>query len=147
MSSQESYSIHCVSEDWRRVLAKLHEASNLSLENISDQQIIITSHSGTLKVSRLFPETGGKFGAIYVGLINKVKRIDSSAIFKRQEVIDNLKNTKMILGCVASPQFKDSDERFELIFSLAQILDGTVFDGFTLLSPNGEVIISLDGST
>ncbi len=143
----ESYSIHCTSKDWQRVLKKLDEMSGWKYKSISNQQILATSHSGTLKISSLFAEVGGKYGFIYAGLINKVQRINPSVVFERKSLIEQLKNTHMIIGCVASPEFKDLDERFSFIFTLASILNGIVFDGFTLLSSTGEIIISLDGST
>lgn len=144
--SEESYSIYCISESWDHVLVKVNEMPNWTCNTQSGRHLQVTTPDGDIRISGLLPEIGGKFGPVYVGVINRARRIATDQISLRDSLVQSLKSTNMIIGCVMHPEMIDDDTRFNLILSLAEVLNGVVFDTFTFISSKGEVILSLDGT-
>ena len=144
--SEEAYSIYCISEDWERVIAKVNEMPNWLCDMQSGRHMQVTTPGGNIRISALLPEIGGKFGPVYVGTMNRARSIVTDQVSLRDSLVRSLKSTNMIIGCVLQPEMVDNDTRFNFIFSLAEILNGVVFDTFTFISSKGEVILSLDGT-
>lgn len=143
--SDEAYTIFCISVNWDRIVAKLYDMPSWRWNVVAERQIHAVTPDGDIKVTALLPEVGGKFGPIYAGTVNQAKRINTDNQVTKDELIKLLKSTKMLVGCIMNPEMSDEDVRFNFVLSLARILDGVVFDTFTFISSNGEVILSLDG--
>lgn len=144
MTNQESYTAYCTIADWQIVLSIACEMPDWQISPAESMQIDIITLDGNLKVTALLPEIGGKFGPIYAGTINRVKRVSPCDQKIKHDLIEKLKGTNFIIGFVASPEFSDNDSRFEYIFSVANQLSGIIFDSFTFVSQDKSIILSLE---
>ena len=147
--TEEHMTIYCQTDSFSLVKDILSTENTWSIKNQNDSQITVSTPFGDLKITALFPEVGvGKFGNVYGGTINSIRKIPKSEKFDQQKLFDQIVDTAMILGCVVNPQFGDaSDNRFSMIFKLANDLSGIVFDGFSFLEKSGALIVTMSGQT
>lgn len=96
----ENFTIHCESPDFPLVERELSSAGGWTIHENSESYISASCSDGGIVVKAVWPEVGGRFGSIYAGTINRVKRIPRFDGLGIQSLQDNLKNTKMILSFV-----------------------------------------------
>lgn len=142
----ESMTIYCALPDFEGVAQVVMSKPGWVLLRRESAHIHLRSPEGEMSVNALFPVVGGRFGRVYMGALNAIRRIPGMDRSMRDQLYDDVKRAEMILGCVVEPDFLERDERFDAIFEIAQLCRGVVFDGFTFLTDNGEVIATLNGS-
>lgn len=141
----ESMTIYCALPNFEEIAQMVMSKPGWVLLQREVAHIHLRSPEGEMKVHALFPVVGGKFGRVYMGTLNAIRRIPGMDQSMRDRLYDDVKRAEMILGCVVEPDFLERDARFDAVFEIAQLCQGVVFDGFTFLTDNGEVIATLNG--
>lgn len=142
----EAMTIYCASPDFEAVVQTKTARPAWTLLRRETNHIQMRSPEGMMSVNALFPAIGGEFGRVYMGALNTIGRIPGLEQSVRDRLYDDVKRAGMILGCVVDPDFLEQDERFDVVFEIAHLCRGVVFDGFAFLTHNGEVIATLNGN-
>jgi hypothetical protein len=147
MTMPEYMTIYCQLADFSPIVSLISSQVGWRVLTQTATTVAAATPSGSLTVNALFPGVGSKFGRIFMGTLAQVKRIPLTNADGRNALLDAIKATYMILGCVIDPPFRQSDERFTFVFAIARQNNGVVFDGFTFLNAAGEIITDLEGKT
>jgi hypothetical protein len=141
----EYFTIYCQIPNKDSVFETIQNSGFQILEH-NEQSIEVQSDSGTMKVNFLFPEVGGKYGRVYAGTLTRAKSIKTEFQNQKDILCEALRKTNMILGMVFDPELSDDENRFRAIFEISKTVSGIVFDGFTFLNSDVQILLNLDGN-
>ena len=93
--------------------------------------IIVQAETGTLELYfDEYREGGDDFSSLILGTRNYFNVIETT----HQEIKDNLLRSitkcKAAIGVGAEPPFTEMDERLDIVFGIAEMLDGIIFNKF-----------------
>lgn len=127
---------------------KKHAAGQLEIKGSETvwEQIILRHGGSKLILNNLFrKEPGDSFSKLILGTHNFFHNINTFAFTQKEFVLRQVGNCQMALGMVGEPEFEEEAGHFDLIFGLADELDGMIFNGAEMLNSQGKTILSTDG--
>ena len=102
------------------------------------------SKSGKLTIfTKVREKPGDEFSGMILGLANYAR--NSEAKQATEEVKEKVEGfifaVNIALGVIAEPEFTQTDERLDIVFGLAEKLNGLIYNGDMLLDYNGARVI------
>ena len=122
-------------------VAKTAAGAQVSVGNKIGDKITVRSKTGALVINTQQKQfNGDEFSAMILGMYNLAEdsQDGEEKIEKTQEFI---LNCKFALGIIANPAFSQTDERLDIVFNLAEKLNGLIFNGRRLLNYQGETVM------
>jgi hypothetical protein len=137
---------------YERPLQRLRASCNSRLEVIGYekewQKLIVRDGSSTLTFSslrRVAP--GDQFSKLILGASTFFRRVETSAIKNKDHILKAISGSKMILGIVAEPKMMQEYGHFDLVFDIAEELEGIIFNGGGILNAQGLLILDGQGNS
>lgn len=126
-------------EEIARVL-NLHFPSSNSA--VGDSLMAHGNNGSLCLTQKAFHEPGDGFCRMILGIRAFIKCIDSADPSMQQMVVKHLDLSDVAIGVVAEPSF-DADERYhDVVFAIAKVLDGLVFNGQEILNADGMTLVT-----
>jgi hypothetical protein len=116
----------------------VEEASSLTMRG----------RGGSLRISsKKFEHEGDEFSSLVLSSYFHFDQIKTAAHSAKAKLLAHIEDSKCILGIVADPAF-DSDERFnQVVFSIAKLYNGVVFNGYEALDQDGILLLDNEGKS
>jgi len=117
--------------------------------NGNESLLVKGKHGETIRFNLLLNRyPGDKFSEIAFSAVAFFRNLETSAVQAKHEVIKRIGEMSMVFGVVIEPDFLgDDDWRWGALFSVAESADAVVFDGFSVVASNGDLILNLEGKT
>jgi hypothetical protein len=132
-------------------------AKNMQLEETGKgktwSQLALRHGSTVLTINRSvfvgpgFAGPGRQFNKTVVGAGNFFKDAPIKDKDVRQGILDHIYGTAVILGCSADPAFSPELGHYKLLFGIAKITSGLIFDGQGMLDAHGELVLDKFGQS
>ena len=148
----DNCTIFCLTNNLEQITALASKNASGKVEIINEGQtwekIVVTNDKHQITLSNLFrKEPGDKFSKLILSTHNYFRNIETTADTQKQLVLNHVSNTETIIGVIGEPIFSESDKHFELIFDIAKVSNGIIFNGKEMLDDDGYVILKDDGTT
>jgi len=88
-----------------------------------------------------------EFNQINMGTGNFFKDVRVKSKETRQKVLDQIYNSEVIVGCVGEPELSKELGHYRLLFGIAGVSRGMIFDGQGMLDPHGKLVLDKFGHT
>jgi len=85
-------------------------------------------------------EPGDEFSRLILGTHNFFRTLETDSPQKKK-ILDFLLSCQWAVGAVAEPEFNTEDERLDIIFAVAELLDGMIFNGSEMITSEGQPIL------
>ena len=142
----ENCTIYCKNKNLAEVarLVRGHFPSSVA-NPANDEWESMVAHGtdGSIRISaKWLHERGDEFCRLLLSTGAYIDGLVSNTPAKRKEVMSHVIASQVVFGVVVEPEF-DSDERYnEVVFSIANELDGIIFNGHEMLDANGETLVA-----
>lgn len=124
-------------------LLKKTEAGEFLLENETAK---LKTAAGNLRITlRKSARPGDEFSHLLLGTHNFFNQIETENAETQQNLANFILSCRTAVGIVAEPAFTEEDTRLDLVFEIAELLDGIIFNGSEMLNQRGELILGADG--
>ena len=94
-----------------------------------------------------FAGPGRQFNKTILGTGNFFKDVPIKKKDVRQGVLDHIYGTEVILGCTGEPSFAVDLGHYKLIFGIANVMGGLIFDGQGMLDAHGKLVLDKIGQS
>ena len=99
-----------------------------------------------LTLSSLVQEQpGDKFSKLILSMHNFFCTVETAAASNQSNVLAHIANAKMLIGIVAEPDFVEDDDRLDSLWTIAESVNGLIFNGDSMLDLRGQRILSRNG--
>lgn len=93
-------------------------------------------------------EPGDSFSKLKLGAFDYFSRIATQHQSAKATALCRIESFETAIGVVLEPDATDQDDwRFDLIFSVAEISEGLIFNGSDLMDWTGRLLLGSDGSS
>ncbi len=142
--------IFCKNDEPSKVLKLIKKSLKpfSSIQNLSKwESVPIRTGASNIKLSRqIFTEAGDKFSKIILTTHNRFRMINTSANQAQKLILDYLDACELAIGVVSEPSFDEESGHFDLIFEIANNLNGIIFNGSGMLDGDGNIIRDIEGN-
>lgn len=137
--------------DIREALVGIASAVEFNEETrLEGSSVLVTGPKGdTIRFNLLRSRMpGDRFSRIAFSALAYFRDLDTRHSYAREEVIRRIGEMEMVIGVLIEPGFSgDQDWRWNALFLVAGSAEAMIFDGFSMVAPNGDLILNLDGET
>lgn len=106
-------------------------------------QIVVQDGPAVLTLRPLQRSAGGdRLSKILLGTINYFRQAPGPED-RRRRVLEAVSRCQMIVGARAVPDYTDG--HLDLIFAVARVVDGLIFNGLEMLNFEGRTVLANDG--
>jgi hypothetical protein len=119
---------------WRLEISKLR----MTVKS-PDKTLVLTS------LRRVRP--GDEFSRLKLSLFGFFDRIKTPHKFLKKKLLNDISLVDLLIGVVAHPDAEGPDPRFDVIFAVAQSVDGMIFNGDAMLNSDGQIIVGSSGES
>lgn len=106
-------------------------------------QIVVRDGPAVLTLRSLQRSDGGdKLSRILLGTINHFRQVPGPED-RRRRVLEAVSRCRMIVGVRVVPGYTDG--HLDLIFAVARVVDGLIFNGQEMLDSDGRTVLANDG--
>ena len=142
-SPRETY--HSINSIWDNLS---YSEPNVEVSENELGGITLQTETGTLELYfDEYREGGDDFSSLILGTRNYFNVIETT----HQEIKDNLLRSitkcKAAIGVGAEPPFTEMDERLDIVFGIAEMLDGIIFNNSEMLDKKGSLILDKTGNS
>jgi hypothetical protein len=82
-----------------------------------------------------------------LGAHNYFRQIETENAGTQKNLADFILGCQSAVGIVAEPEFSGEDERLDIVFEIAERLDGVIFNGADMIDKKGRLILGGDGES
>jgi hypothetical protein len=148
----DNCTIICADADYQAAFNSLRAVSPLPLAIEGNQdawsRIEIRSPTSSIAFTSLVRKAPmDPFSKLNLSLSNFFRRIETPHEELRQKIVAHINNATLMIVVVAEPEFSEQDLHPEFIYSLAQTLNGMVFDGDAMHDDEGEILLDQRGES
>jgi hypothetical protein len=146
----QSCTIYSRKNEWENIAGILRDAGVENSDNDSESSDNgnIKNSDGTLRLSlRKSFQAGDDFSRMLLGTHNFFSQVETENTQAQNELLNFILSCETAVGIVAEPEFKEEDKRLDIVFAIAELLDGYIFNGSEMLDKNGELVLSAEGES
>ncbi len=127
-----------------------YQGGHLEIKNAKGHWTTLTLITGESQIvfSSLWQQKpGDEFSRLILGTHNYFRMIGTQNKRLQNQLLHTIAATNMVIGVKAIPDFDESVGHFDLIFAIAETLDGMIFNGNGMIDYEGKMILDADGTT
>ncbi len=113
--------------------------------------ITLNNASGVLVLTKTrfvragFQGAPGAFNRVILGACTFFRHVRVRPKQIREDLLRRISETKLLIGCVATPAFSADLGHYDLVFAIARAMNGMIFDGQGMIDARGTLILDKSG--
>lgn len=122
--------------------------SEVSLRENESGGVILKTISGRLELSlKKYEQSGDDFSHLILGTHNYFNQVETKYEKAKNNLLNSISQSKIAIGVGAEPSFTETDERLDIVFGIAEMLDGVIFNGSEMIDKDGQLILDKSGDS
>ena len=149
---KQSCTIYSQKENYRNISSiwedLSYDESEIRLEDNESGIVTCKTASGNLELCfKEYKESADEFSHLILGTHNYFNQTETTNEKIKDNLLNFISRCRIAIGVGAEPSFTETDERLDIVFGIAELLDGIIFNGSEMIDKNGQLILDQSGNS
>jgi len=148
----DACTIYSTTVDYNKVREIIEAISSRPIKIIGDAgkwlEIEVNGKSKiTFSTMERIPGGFDEFSKLVLGTYSFFQHTKPISIGNKDRTLAAISKCQFAIGVVANPAFDEDEQHFDIIFAIAKVLNGLIFNGSGMIDENGLLVLDGDGNS